>query len=267
MTPLTEPWWAPRDVPTDHTLICRLGPLTLEIHHAPGEWRIRQTHDDDEAAAPPEAELAVRPGGLDEEDSDRYMVAGPDGRLTLAPCLLDRPVVIRPRQPVFLPQGESTTLYMSTPVMVSIRVGEDQRLLRELASLPLSDTWFGSTTRDGELCYSGRTRARHRRADLPRRAHRAVTPVQIRNEADAPLPLDRLSLPVQVLSVFGSADGSLWTESLSLIRDRASDLASLEVEEGAPAFAGAAELLAGPREPRASGGLVRAFSVLFGEGA
>ncbi len=265
MSERPEHWWAPLEVPTDRILTCRLGPLALDIHHAPGEWRLLHRHDDDEADAPAEAELAVAVGSIDDDGADRFMVADPDPRLTLVPCLLDRPVVIRPRQPVFLPQGEAITLYVSTPVVVAVRVGAGDRLLREIPSLPLSDTWFGSTTREGELCYSGRTRARHLRAELPRRAHRAVTPFQVRNEADTPLPLDRLSLPVQMLSVYGAADGGLWTEPLSLTRGGDSDLAALDVEEDAPEFAGATERLSGPREPRTSGGLVRAFSELFGD--
>lgn len=259
-------WWLPREVPLGRTLACRLGPLSLDVHHARGEWQLAHGYDDDESTAPAEPLLRLRDGGLDDDGVDRFMVADPDPALTLTPLMLDRPVVIRPRQPVFLPRGEETRLYLSTPVMLSICIGSAGRLLREIASLPLSDTWFGPSTREGELCYAGRTHARHAREDLPRRAHRVVTQVTVRNDADAPLPLDKLSLPVQVLSVYGAADGSLWTEPVSLVRTGASDLAALQVGDGAPDFAGPVTRLAGPREARAASGLVRAFNVLFGEG-
>lgn len=260
---LNQCWWTPREVPPAHTLACRIGPLVLDVYHGRGEWQLAFSHGD-EHEAPADASLQLREGGLDDDGADRFMVADPDSALTLTPMLADRPLVIRPRQPLFLPRGEQVTLYISTPVTLCVRVGAAVLPLREIVSLPLSDTWFGPSSREGELCYAGRTQARIARSELPRRAHRVVTPVRVCNEADAPLPLDKLSLPVQVLSVYGAADGDLWSESVSLVRGKASDLARLEVGDGAPDFAGPVTLLSGPREARAQGGLVRAFNVLFG---
>ncbi|MEQ8857998.1 MAG: hypothetical protein RIC56_05075 [Pseudomonadales bacterium] len=256
-------WWVPREVPPAHTLACRIGPLMLDVHHGRGEWQLACSRGAEEDASA-DASLQLREGGLGADGADRFMVADGDPTLTLIPLLADRPVVIRPRQPLFLPRGEEVTLYLSTPVTVCIRVGAAALRLREVASLILSDTWFGPSSREGELCYSGRTHARIDRSELPRRAHRVVTPVRVRNEADTPLPLEKLSLPVQVLSVYGGADGGLWSEPVSLVRDEASDLAQLQVDEGAPDFAGPVTLLSGPREVRARGSLVRAFNVLFG---
>jgi hypothetical protein len=259
-------WWSPQEVPLGQTLNCRIGPLTLDVHHAHGEWHLAVTQDEDVVTAS-KASLTLRAGGIAAEDLERYIVARPGTRLRLLPLLADRPVVIRPRQPVFLPSGEEVTLYMSSPATVRVEVGDPPVLLREVATLPLSDTWFGPSTREGELCYSGRTHARHSLAEVPRRAHRVITPVRIRNDVETPLPLDKFSLPVPVLSVYGAADGSLWTQGVSLIRTSASDMATLRIDQSPPHYAGRADLVSGPREPHARGGLVRAFSMLFGNGA
>ena len=224
--PSTAGWWLPREVPVGETLRCRIGPLVLSVGHVPGEWQVAFSHEEEEehAGTAPSA-----PGDADGDDDvvgerERFIVAGEDPQLRLLPLLMDRAVVIRPREAVFLPEGEEITLYMSTPVAVAIPVGAAQRLLREVFSVPLSETWFGPSTREGELCYAGRTTARQHRRDLPRRAHRAITPVRIRNEAASPLPLTKLSLPVPVLSLYGAEDGSLWTEGVSLVRQNASDV-------------------------------------------
>ncbi|MFU8817032.1 MAG: hypothetical protein ACNA7W_16925, partial [Pseudomonadales bacterium] len=118
---------------------------------------------------------------------------------------------------------------------------------------------------EGELCYSGKTHARHTLAEVPRRAHRAITPLRVRNEAATPLPLDKISLPVPVLSVFGAADGSLWTEAVTMIRGSDSDMAALRIEKAPTEFAGPVDLVSGPRREQAKSGLVRAFNVLFGD--
>ena len=258
-------WWLPQEVPQEHTLQCRIGPLSLDVHHARGEWQVAVTRGE-ETFAGSMATLTLRGGGIDGETYDRFIVTRPGDALTLQPLLTDRPVVITPRHSVFLPSGEEVTLYMSTPATLRLEAGEPPVLLREVASLELSDTWFGPSTREGELCYSGRTHARHSLAEVPLRAHRVTTPVRIRNEVETPLPLDKFSLPVPLLSVYGAADGRLWTQEVSLVRTSASDMASLKIADAPPRGLADAVLVSGPREAHARGGLVRAFSMLFGDG-
>lgn len=264
-TPAGDRWWSPRTVPVGQTLRCRIGPLTLELHHAPGEWDIgmqQDAEDRDDA----DAELVLGGGPLTLHDYQRFMFSRDDDHIQLTPVPADRAVVIKPHQAVFLPSGEETLLYVSSPVMVRIEAGTGKTLLREVPAVRLSDTWFGSSTREGELCYSGRTQARHQLDEVPRRSYRAITPARIRNEGPTPLPLDKLSVPVPVLSIYGDADGALWTQGISLIRGAESELAALTIDDAPPDFAGPVTLLSGPRETRTRGALVRAFSVLFGQG-
>jgi len=257
-------WWLPRRAPLGYTLDCRLGPLWLQIHRAPGEWQVAALHSAESVDAE-HAEVVQREGAIDAEEFQRYMFSRDDEGLRLVPVLLDRPVVIRPRQPVFLPSGEETTLYMSSPVMVRVEAGEPPVTLCEIATVRLSDSWFGSSTREGELCYAGRTHARQYAEEVPRRSYRAITPARIRNEADTPLLLERLSLPIPALSVYGTADGQLWTESVSLVRGSNSELAALHIDDAPPDHAGTVERLCPPRHPQSRGTLVRAFSALFGD--
>ncbi|MDD5719189.1 MAG: hypothetical protein PHQ53_05840 [Candidatus Krumholzibacteria bacterium] len=257
-------WWQPWQVPQNHTLHGRLGPLALQVHHVQGEWRIASTTSV-EQREPTCAEITVRPGCGDAEQWERILLARADSQLALKPLLADRPVVIRPRQAIVLPGGEETVMYMSTPISVRLEVGQPPVVLREVSSVRLSDTWFGPSTREGELCYAGKTGALHTLAEVPQRVHRALTPVHIRNKGNSPLPLDKVSLPVPVLSLYGTPDGYLWTEGVTLVRSGESDMAALKVDSGPPAYAGQVTLISDPRAPQARGGLVRAFSLLFGE--
>lgn len=258
-------WWLPREVPPGHTLHARLGPLELHLHRTESEWELAFTQQE-ETSLPTTAAIAVLAGGLEPTRArERILLARPRHQVHLRPQLADRSVVIRPREPVILPSGEETIMYMSSPVSVRLEVGEPPTLLRELPMLRLSDTWFGPSTREGELCYSGKTHARHELHEVPRRVHRALTPVTIHNRATSPLPLDKISLPVPLLSLYGAPDGSLWTQGVSLARTGDSDMAALRIDSKPPAVAGKTTLVCGPRELQARGGLVRAFSLLFGE--
>lgn len=259
------PWWRRQAVPAGQTLDCRLGPLSLQVYHGAGEWQVAVSYEE-EGGGEGNASLGLRPGGIEGESYERFVCAAASAELVLLPMLADRPVVIRPRQPVFLLSGEETTMYLSSPVSLRLMIGEPGVLLREVPMLRLSDTWFGPSTQVGELCYAGKTQARHSLAELPRRVHRALTPLHIRNEGNSPLPLDKISLPVPFLSVYGAEDASLWTQKATLIRRSDSDMAVLKVDAVPPAYAGPVTLVSGPRQAQGRSGIVRAFNVLFGEG-
>jgi hypothetical protein len=130
---------------------------------------------------------------LDAEDEhlqiSRYSVRQTESQVSLQPALADRPVVSRPEDPLYVPPGESVTLYLSTALWILIELAESDRLLQELPSFRMSDTWFGPSTVDGEFCYATRTAGRVRLENVPRRYHRAVTPLRIRNTAKDALAL------------------------------------------------------------------------------
>lgn len=256
-------WWEPFAVLTGQTAVISIGPLTLQVHRGHDEWLIAWAREED-GSEPPRSGMTLAAEPLQADTYHRYVTCSDHGGVHISPLLADRPVVIQPRQPVFILPGEETTLYLSSPVWARITAGDPPQTLQEISVLRLSDTWFGPSTREGELCYSARTHARHNLAEVLRRPHRAITPVRIRNQADRQLPIDKLSLPVPLLSVFGAEDGSLWTESVSLTRTADSDMAALAIAPGAPPAAPKATLLNGPREHADRGGLVRAFSGLFG---
>lgn len=257
-----QPWWQTQGVPEGRTLHLTLGPLDLAIGRSRPTWLIRIERQ-------PEADTETRlksrvAKGLPEPYDERFVQADAAESIRLEPLLADRPIVIRPRQPIYLPGNEEVTLYLSTPVYLRLLAGDPPVLLKEIPSLVLSDTWFGPSTQEGELCYAGRTHARPRIEELPRRPHRAITPLLIRNRANAVLPLEKISLPAPMLALYGAADASLWTQRVTLVREDASDLAKVSIDSQPPDPGMPVEKLADPRKDPSRSGLVRAFSVLFG---
>jgi hypothetical protein len=188
------------------------------------------------------------------------------GQLELRPALADRPVVVNPEIPFALPAGEETSLYVSVSLWLQIHTGNPASLLLEEPVFRPSDTWFGPSTMEGELCYAGRTGARLNLENLTVRPQRAICAVRIRNRAATLLPLQRLKLPAPNLSLFTSAEGHLWTEALTLDRDQDGELASLRLGKGPPREARDPVHVNGPRARIERGLLVRTFAGHFARG-
>ena len=260
------PWWTPVQIAREQGVKLQLGPLTLHLHRGSDEWLLvaeRTEGTGEEAEARAEVTRADSPPR--HLSGSRYVYRHPAGQARFTPLLADRPVVIRPRQPVFMLPGEETTFYVSTPVWVGVLIGntsdgEAGALLRELPVQTLSDTWFGPSTHAGVVCYAARTHARSHLEEVPLRFHRAVTPVHIQNRADSTLAVEKLSLPAPLLSVYGQHSGGLWTDTVHLARHD-NDNVTLRVESGAPS---GSVLLHGPRQHPDRSALARALSELLG---
>ena len=186
--------------------------------------------------------------------------------VTLRPTLADRPIVFRPEHTIHIPADESVTLYLSPALWIRIVLTESDRILQELATYRLSDTWLGTTTTKGEFCYASRTSGRLELARVPRRPHRAVTPLQVENNGADALVLERVQLPVRHLSVFETPQHTLWTETVRMTRKLGSEGADIQIRRGPPAAAGSAALLQPPRDTGKKGLITTtfgAFGALF----
>ena len=257
------PWWAPREVAKGQRARLSLGSLSMTLGHGDDEWMLKIDSTEESVNGGDNTRLDIRKGSPKEVD-ERFVHAGDSNRMKLSPLLADRSVVIRPRQPVFLLGGQSITLYLSTPIWLKVEIADPPVLLTEFPVVRLSDTWFGSSTRQGEICYAGRTHARHKLAELPQRPHRAITPMTIRNETVEPIPLEKISLPVPLLSLYGADDGSLWTQRVTLTLEGGTEQARVKVDSNLPEVQRKLERLAGPRDEGGRSGMTRALNLLLG---
>ena len=240
-TPEPKPWWGNFSLKSETGGRWEVGPLTLWLYRTDREWRVfsRLPADPDVATDPminrSEVEVPLEASKLADllalGDSSikvtRHTFAMTKPEVELQPALADRPVVFRPEQTMHIPAGESVTLYLSTSLWIRVVLPELDHIIQELQTYRLSDTWFGTTTTKGELCYASRTSGRLELSDVPRRLHRAVTPLQIENSGGDALVLERVQLPVRHLSVFETPQQTLWTEAVQMIRKSGSDGAEI----------------------------------------
>lgn len=255
-------WWGSWNIPPGQAHRWVVGPLELWIEGRPSEWRVA---------------VADRPDAL-----DRFVFEGPsqgllppedarelrfattleDQRISIEPTPADRPIVVRPQPALSLPSSQSVTFYVSTPAWLELVAGTGGRLVN-LPSTRLSDTWFGATTREGQLCYASRTAASLQLESLPLRPGRVRTEIRVRNQGPDPLLIERVQLPAPHLPLFVTRDNVLWTPSVTVVRKGSEPRAEVTVSNGPPAPVGPTERIASARVTGPPNIVVRALGALL----
>lgn len=258
-------WWGNHRLVEDCWGHWRVGPLDLFAKPAESEWQLayKQVAESQD----PTVEVEIRSASAPDAESyefSRYALDYEEPELELRPRLGDRPFIVSPGVPLFLLAGEKVILYVSTVVWTQVIAAHDSGpVLLDIPTFRRSDTWFGANTLEGELCYATKTNARTELAAIEARPHRAVTPVEIRNEGGGMLPIEQLRVPVQALSIYADAHNRLWTDAVCFVREEDEDSASITTPEPSAHLPGQRTLLDGPRTPVETGTIVKAFSRLL----
>jgi hypothetical protein len=276
--PNAAPWWGEAAIASGEGGFWQVGPRGVAVVRTDREWRVQHGilpafadtgsagHEPVDASGrtvpmPADAVRALA-GHLQSPETTRHGFRDSTGPLHVQPALADRPIVIQPDDPLMVPAGEAITLYVSTPLWVRVAVGPEATTLQEFPSRRLSDTWFGPNTQQGDLCYAARTAGRLDLDLIPRRYHRVITPITVRNRGTEALPVERVQLPSKYLSLYEPDDRFLWTDALTLARESDDEGASVKVEKGAPPDIPDAHRLHPPREAPKSGLVMSTFRTL-----
>lgn len=258
-------WWGSLDFAPGHARRWDLAGLLLEISRQPQEWRLRlertprQSEDNHEwrPLPAPDAEAGDTP------PFRRYVFRQTSAPLQLLPRLADRSVVVRPVSPLFVPAGQETTFYVSTPLWIAAWVEHLGEPLLDVPVVVPRDTWFGPGPARGQLCYATQVMGRTDLGQLPPRPFRAVTPVHVRNQGGDAMPVDRINIPAPFLPVYAAESGRLWTPALSIVRHAGTQPLHIGLEAGISTQAGHVALLTPARRGQDEHGLIRVFDNFF----
>lgn len=258
-------WWGDFVLAEGKWARFEIGPLSLFARRVPGEWRFAW-RSGDRTAKTVTVDLDI---GNDPDTSGRtlgrFAMRDPGKALRIMPRLADRAVVVRTETPLYLLAHEKTTLYVSTPVWITLSTtSESTGMLTEIPSLQPSETWFGANTLRGESCYAVKTSARTDVAQLAALPHLAVTPIQIRNTGVDNLTIEQLRVPAANLTLYAAPDGRLWTDTVHFERSAGERAATLRIGDNYETGAGDKTRMAGPRVPHEARSMVQAFSRFFG---
>ena len=258
-------WWGEYNIPMDRAGKWQIGPSTFWIERSKHEWKITYERENDPLAPNLEIELPLQlPFEYGPQVTiKRFGMAKTTGKFSITPLLADRPVVIRPETPFYLLSGQDVTLYVSTQLWIKFKTGKPSLSLRDMPIFRPSDTWFGPTSMEGEMCYASRTAGLLQLNDKLFRPHRAVSVVNLINRSKKSIFLERLKLPVPNLTLYQAAKGHLWTQTVSVELKAKNEIAALSLIPKSPAEAGKSKLLVKPRHKPEKSILVRALDYLI----
>jgi len=254
-------WWGEFDLTPNQRTSWRIGAFRLWVDRHEREWRAAYLAGRDRLD--PTVEVRHRDATDAPDDGAtgvRFIAPGP---LIVEPTLADRSVVTRPGTSFEVAAHAEATIFLSTPVWIRLRAGEAGPSLLHTTTFELSDTWFGPSTMEGELCYASRTQARLDLAELPMRPNRAVTKVVLRNLADDTMHVERFSLPTPNIALYADEDANLWTSSVTLERESDGEMVQVNYDDSAPAEVDSATLVAAAVQPAEKNMLRRAVKALL----
>ena len=261
---MSECWWGNHSLAEGECRHWRIGPFSMWLTRLAREYRLVTLRRDDPDARDLVAGEPWNDPAPEEGVVTRFGLPTGNTDLEILPRSADRAFIFKSSNPFIVPAGSSVSAFLSSPVWMSLHLRDPERLLHEEPTFRPSDTWFGPSTLEGELCYAARTSVRYTLANVPRRPYRALTVVKIINHAPSALPLARLRLPLPQLSLFADEDGRLWTEAVTLDRRHDGDFAEIQLGRNAPEEAGACMRVCKPRAPLGRHSLIRSFTGLLG---
>lgn len=244
----------------------KIGPATIWVEREKHEWRIFYEGGGDPQDSTVEIDFgahnrdAIPAGAI----MTRVGVRATAELIEIMPALADRGVVVRPEKPFYVLPGEEVSFYVGTPLWLRIESGRQKASLIDLPLHRPSDTWFGPSTKEGEICYASRISGKLSPEEISFRPHRASTAMLLRNRSAESVLLDRFNLPVPHLSLYHDQNWNLWTQTVALELGERDQEASLRLNASAPKEALSARHLAGPRQKADQNILTRTLGYLIG---
>ena len=149
--------------------------------------------------------------------------------MKVAPCLGERPFIVKPDTTFMVLPGEKAKIYLSTPMSIRLTDLNFKQVIDEIPVLDRVKTWYGETPTQGQLCFFTRIHAALIEENLPFRPHRALTHLYIENSSKKPIPIEKLKIPVNYLTLYQEDRGLFVTSSLSVRIDLRGNLRDLKI--------------------------------------
>lgn len=208
----------------------RFGPLDFYLEKSTSEIRVRwMTSNDwlDSSFHYQYPFTGMYPKNLLTEK--RFAYSDNEPLLQVLPCLGELPFVVKPDTTFMVLPGEKAKIFLSTPMSVRLLDKHSGLVIDEIPVLHRVKTWFGESPTMGQLCYFTKIHAALIEENLPFRPHRALTHLYMENSSTEPIPIEKLKIPVNYLTLYQDNRGLFVTSSLSVRLDKNKRLRDLKI--------------------------------------
>ncbi|PKG97719.1 hypothetical protein [Paraglaciecola sp. MB-3u-78] len=223
-------WWGDINFELNEAKTWRIGQRKISVQRKDAEWLISNEKTNEESFEELVLERATFTDPVIDILPQRYLVKNTQNSLIAKPLLADRSIIVRPHSALNVLPGEKIELYVSSPLWLAFYAHEGRLPISDLPFWLPSDSWFGPNTMVGELCYSKYTDAKVTLDNIQKRSHRAITTINISNEHDEVLTIERISLPAPFLNLYVDATHQFWTDKVCLIHHLDGDRPSFAIK-------------------------------------
>ena len=260
-------WWGEFSIAEQQHHCWKIDDRAIIIKRQKHEWNSWnvETKKEAEGTIYHQKHCPISESTLEEDKTifGRYLQQNTEDKINVFPLLADRSVVARPASPLIILAGEKARLYVSTPIWFCAETLPKKARLLDLPFWRPSDSWFGSSTMAGQLCYAKYTTARIQLDNIEKRSYRAITPITVVNNHNKALTITRINVPVTLLNLFGDEHHQLWTTAITIKKEDQGDNVELILDSGSPAEALATNLISSARDRSDHNTFIRSISSLF----
>lgn len=230
----TKNWWGDASLALDEVRVWSLGDRKIAIQRLSKEWVVWNKELDSESTSKITITSLKTAQTFSEVPYSRHLVNQTTDTINIFPMLADRAIVVRPATSLNILPGEKIELYISSPLWFLMKFDHKSSAIVDIPFLRPSDSWFGPSTMEGELCYAKYTDAKVNLAQIEKREHRAITPVAIKNQHTETLVIERINLPAPFLTLYADEQQSFWTQEVEITYHSDSDKSGLSLKHTPP---------------------------------
>lgn len=255
-------WWGGFDITEKQSIAWTMGNRRLVIRRDSFEYYVWNALKEEISEQNISIDRNYSSDDLNSDDLIRHLNKTTDERIIIEPKLADRSVVAKPSATLKVMSKGEAQIYVSTPLWFSAKTSSGAVLIDTPWQRP-SDSWFGPSTRIGELCYAKYTDARLNSENIEYHSYRAVSPIKIINRHPEALSIEKINVPVRLLQVYHDEDSRLWTQPLTITREADEDNAEIQLDSEKPDNSPKLTLVSGARDISEKKTLIRNLTSLF----
>jgi hypothetical protein len=227
-------WWGETAFAVNEIKEWSIGKRKIALQRLEKEWLVWNQELTNESSANINIRSLKTTEDYNESPYSRHLLNQTEDSIIVVPMLADRPIVARPATLLNILPGEQIQLYVSSPLWFCLKTTDHSVPMLDIPFFRPSDSWFGPSTMEGELCYAKYTDAKVDLSKLEKRAHRAITKVLIINQHTETLKIERINLPVPFLTLYEDNQLGFWTQEVEITHNSDNDKAGLRLRKRLP---------------------------------